>query len=126
MEKSGWNDDVATDDMQGQGAAEHTPSHGAIDQYRSGSEDQGARGQQDSRDNLDRVRGDSRHGSFSLEDGRTAYASEPVRTRIDSRFDPRTKELDRLEDELSACSNALKKMQLRRDISSLRAQMGPR
>ena len=126
MEKTGWNDDIATDDMQGQGSAEQASSHGAIEQYRSGSTDQGARGQQDGRDNLDRVRGDSRQGSFSSEDVRTAYASEPVRTRVDSRFDPRMKELDRLEDELSACTNALKKMQLRRDISSLRAQMDPR
>lgn len=125
-EKSGWNKDVATEDIQDQDGAERTQSRGAVGPCRSGSGDQGAGGHPGDRDNLDRVRGATGHGSFSSQNDRTASASEPVRTRADARFDPRMKEIDRLEDELSACSNSSKKMQLRRDITSLRSQVGPR
>ena len=125
MEKEGWNDDVANEEL------EHEPdrvgrkfSEGALETHRSGSRDQGANGYLEGRDNLELARGDSRNGSLSLEGVRATHATEPARPRTDPRFDPRMKEIQRLEDQMSGCSNAVKKMQLRRDISSLRAQMG--
>jgi hypothetical protein len=143
MERSGWNDDGGDTD-RGQNLDQN--QHQEEDRR---SEGQGFRGGPDpvraSRETQDRggrdhsvapvqvpvsrggegPRGDSRHGSHTSDNGRV---TQNVPTRSDSksdpRSDPRMREIERLEREMEDCSSSVKKMQIRRDITALKTQIG--
>ena len=147
MERSGWNDDSADTDRD-----RHLDQNQNQEEDRH-SQGQGFRGEADpsraTRETLDRggrdrppvpvpvdrggegPRGDSRHGSHTSDSGRITHnpsAQIPTRSdsRPDPRSDPRVREIERLEREMAECSSSVKKMQIRRDITALKSQIGGR
>ena len=147
MERSGWNDDSADTDRD-----RHLDQNQNQEEDRH-SQGQGFRGEADpsraTRETLDRggrdrhlvpvpvdrggegPRGDSRHGSYTSDSGRITHnphAQIPTRSdsRPDPRSDPRVREIERLEREMAECSSSVKKMQIRRDITALKSQIGGR